>query len=54
VISYPEGKSELTGYNFEPWHIRYIGIENATNLFKENYLDSGTNIYPELYLRQNY
>lgn len=29
IQSYPEGKSEITGYNHEAWHYRYIGITNA-------------------------
>jgi D-alanyl-D-alanine carboxypeptidase len=29
VISYPEGKDAITGYRFEPWHIRYVGIDAA-------------------------
>lgn len=30
--SYPENKSEITGYSYEAWHWRYIGIDNATEL----------------------
>jgi zinc D-Ala-D-Ala carboxypeptidase len=33
VLSYPPGKDE-TGYQFEPWHYRYIGVENAERLQK--------------------
>ena len=22
---YPEGKEEITGYRYEPWHVRYLG-----------------------------
>lgn len=29
VMSYPEGAEEITGYIYEPWHYRYIGVENA-------------------------
>lgn len=29
VLSYPEGAEETTGYKYESWHYRYIGIENA-------------------------
>jgi zinc D-Ala-D-Ala carboxypeptidase len=25
VISYPFGKEGITGYIYEPWHIRYVG-----------------------------
>ncbi|NLM46170.1 MAG: D-alanyl-D-alanine carboxypeptidase family protein [Firmicutes bacterium] len=29
VMSYPKGAAEITGYVYEPWHFRYIGVENA-------------------------
>lgn len=29
VLSYPEGKESTTGYAYEPWHFRYIGVEAA-------------------------
>ncbi len=38
VISYPNGSQQYTGYVYEPWHIRYIGVDNATELFKRGYL----------------
>lgn len=25
IIRYPKGKEKITGYQYEPWHIRYIG-----------------------------
>lgn len=34
IIRYPENKSEITGYAYEPWHIRYVGVELATYLMK--------------------
>lgn len=37
VISYPSGKQHLTGYTYEPWHIRYIGVGLATELYNRNY-----------------
>lgn len=27
IVRYPEGKEHITGYQYEPWHIRYIGDE---------------------------
>ena len=36
ILRYPEGKEEITGYMFEPWHFRYIGIEEATKVYKAN------------------
>ena len=32
VMSYPEGREDTTGYIFEPWHFRYIGIRSALEL----------------------
>jgi len=29
VMSYPEGKEHITGYIYEPWHYRYIGVDEA-------------------------
>ncbi len=34
IIRYPYGKSKITGYHYEPWHIRYVGIPVATYLYK--------------------
>lgn len=34
IIRYPEGKQEYTGYQYEPWHIRYLGIEKATEVYE--------------------
>ncbi len=34
IIRYPDGKSEITGYRYEPWHIRYVGVTVATYLHK--------------------
>ncbi len=25
IVRYPEGKQEITGYSYEPWHLRYVG-----------------------------
>ncbi len=30
IIRYLKGKEGITGYSYEPWHIRYIGKEHAT------------------------
>lgn len=38
TLSYPQGSFDITGYEYEPWHYRYIGIENATNLYQNNTL----------------
>jgi LAS superfamily LD-carboxypeptidase LdcB len=45
VISYPSGKQHLTGYTYEPWHIRYIGVALATELFSRNYQSADNDEY---------
>ena len=32
ILRYPEGKEEITGYRYEPWHVRYLGVENASKV----------------------
>lgn len=27
IIRYPKGKAAITGYQYEPWHIRYVGVD---------------------------
>ena len=36
VLRYPEGKSNITGVDFEHWHYRYVGVENAQYMQKHN------------------
>ncbi len=32
IIRYPKGKEASTGYIYEPWHVRYIGVDLATKV----------------------
>lgn len=34
IIRYPKGKTDITGYEYEPWHLRFVGIKFATYLYK--------------------
>jgi zinc D-Ala-D-Ala carboxypeptidase len=34
IVRYPEGKESLTGYQYEPWHLRYIGIDMAETMYQ--------------------
>ncbi len=34
ILRYQKGKQEITGYKYEPWHYRYVGIEVATFLYE--------------------
>lgn len=35
ILRYPEGKERITGYMYESWHFRYIGLEHSKN-FENN------------------
>ncbi|MFC4769448.1 M15 family metallopeptidase [Effusibacillus consociatus] len=35
IIRYPKGKEAVTGYNFEPWHIRYVGTNISMEVAKK-------------------
>ena len=32
ILRYPKGRTATTGYQFEPWHFRYVGIELSTEM----------------------
>ena len=36
ILRYPENKENTTGYNYEPWHIRYVGKIPATIIYENN------------------
>ncbi|MBR4694136.1 MAG: D-alanyl-D-alanine carboxypeptidase family protein [Bacilli bacterium] len=36
ILRYPKGKEEITGFNFEPWHFRFVGKELAEQLHTSN------------------
>ena len=45
IVRYPKGKEAITGYKYEPWHIRYVGKEVAAEIMDagitlEEYTDS--------------
>lgn len=44
ILRYPEGKEKETGIEYESWHFRYVGVENAKYIEKydlslEEYID---------------
>lgn len=44
IIRYPKGEDDITGYVYEPWHIRYVGTDLAPDVVKsgltlEEYFD---------------
>lgn len=33
ILRYPQGKEEITGYTYEPWHYRYVGKDVANAMY---------------------
>jgi D-alanyl-D-alanine carboxypeptidase len=40
IVSYPDGKEGITGYAYEPWHVRYVGRDVAQQVH-----DSGLTLH---------
>lgn len=36
ILRYPEDKVSITGYNYESWHLRYVGVEPAKEIKKQD------------------
>ncbi|MED2032450.1 M15 family metallopeptidase [Bacillus thuringiensis] len=37
VLRYPKNKSHITGIQYEPWHIRYVGLPHSAIMQKKNF-----------------
>ncbi|WP_346940291.1 M15 family metallopeptidase [uncultured Clostridium sp.] len=35
IVRYEAGKEDITGYNYEPWHVRYVGNEMAEKIYND-------------------
>lgn len=35
ILRYPKGKETITGYQYEPWHFRYVGVDAAQTIFEK-------------------
>lgn len=46
IIRYLEETEEITGYEFEPWHLRYVGAKISTDM-----KNKGINNYEEYYVK---
>lgn len=49
IIRYPQGKQDITGYKYEPWHVRYLGKELAKEVY-----DSGLTLEEFLCIDSKY
>jgi D-alanyl-D-alanine carboxypeptidase len=36
VIRYQQANENITGYKYEPWHVRYVGLELAKQIYQNN------------------
>ena len=36
ILRFPKGKEDITGYKYEPWHFRYVGIDAAKVIYDNN------------------
>ena len=34
ILRYPQGKQEITGTSYEPWHYRYVGVDAAREIYE--------------------
>ncbi len=37
ILRYPKGKENITGFKYEPWHYRYVGIKIAKIIHENNW-----------------
>ena len=35
ILRYMKGKEDITGYSYEPWHFRYVGIKAAKKIYQK-------------------
>ncbi len=49
IIRFPQNKEKITGYQFENWHIRYVGTEAAKTIHEQNLT---LEEYVDLYIRE--
>ena len=42
ILRVPDGRQSVTGYRFEPWHYRYVGVQIA-----QEYVSSGAKTFEE-------
>ena len=36
ILRFPKGKEDITGYQFEPWHLRYVGLTAAKEIYDQD------------------
>jgi D-alanyl-D-alanine carboxypeptidase len=47
ILRYPRNKEEVTGFIYEPWHFRYVGVDVAEQIFNSGLtLEEYVEMYP--------
>ena len=36
ILRYPKDKTSITGYSYEPWHYRFVGVDAATVIYEDD------------------
>ncbi len=59
ILRYPAHKEHITGYAYEPWHIRYVNSLSAAEIIMdqkitlEEYLGAAEDLFPEIHLGES-
>lgn len=51
ILSYPKGKEDITGFIYEPWHYRFVGLKHAEKIH-EVYEETGEFLTVNEYIEQ--
>lgn len=51
ILSYPEGKEDITGFIYEPWHYRFVGLYHAERIH-DIYVETGEMLTLNEYIEQ--
>ncbi len=51
ILSYPKGKEDITGFIYEPWHYRFVGLKHAKKIH-EVYESTGEFLTVNEYIEQ--
>ena len=51
ILSYPDGKEDITGFIYEPWHYRFVGLYHAEKIHNI-YVETGEMLSLNEYIEQ--
>ena len=54
IVRFPDGKEDITGIIYEPWHFRYVGVEVAKYMTENDLcLEEFVSLYRDIYSADN-